>query len=95
MSRADRARTLGPLLAMAPAALLAVLAPKCPACLAVWLAFLGAGTAAAVAPLLYPASIAVAAVALAWMVVRRARRRWPPAGRGAGGCWRPRDRMTT
>jgi len=75
MPTSNRAHTVGSLLAMTPAAVLAIAAPKCPACLAVWFAFLGAGTAAAVAPLVFPASIALAAGALAWLLVRRARKR--------------------
>ena len=65
-----RADTVGSLLATTPAALLALLAPKCPMCLAAYLAFVGAGTAAAVAPLLLPAAIVLAVAAIAWRLSR-------------------------
>lgn len=53
----------------------AVLAPKCPACLAGYLSLagLGLGTATTVAPLLRPAGLAVAAVSaasIAWRLLR-------------------------
>src|SRR5262245_6067129 len=66
-------------------ALVAVLVPKCPLCVAAYLVLLGvsAGAASLAAPLLFPAAIALAALAFGAAVFRgrdrrRTRRSSPP-----------------
>ena len=78
------ARAFG-ILSPVGSAILFALAPKCPLCVAAYLASigLGAGAAACLAPLLRPALVVFAAagvLALLWSVsLWRARRRAPPA----------------
>lgn len=56
---------------------LALLAPKCPACIVVWLSALGvgAGVAGAVAPLLRPAAFVLLGGALLLLLLREVARR--------------------
>lgn len=72
----SRKRTLTAWFTLVPGALLALLAPKCPFCLAAYLSLLGlgAGTAGVLAPMLRPFGIALVVVALATLVVTYARR---------------------
>jgi hypothetical protein len=67
-------------------ALLAVLIPKCPVCVAAYLVLFGlsAGAASVAAPLLFPASIALCALAVAATLVRSARTRSERSGCGIG-----------
>lgn len=69
-------RTRAAWLALFPGTLLAVLAPKCPFCLAAYLSLigLGMGTAGVVQPLLRPFGIAILVIAALTLVLRYARR---------------------
>jgi hypothetical protein len=57
----------------------ALLLPKCPACLAVYLSYagLGLGAAASLAPILRPLGIAILAISFAWWLRTRMKRRQP------------------
>jgi hypothetical protein len=77
--------------AAGPGLVLAVLAPKCPLCVAAWLAALGLGTTLApwLKPLLLACALGLLAASLA---VTRKRRR---TGTCCDGAARPRDQRGT
>ena len=88
--RAARHGRAGGVASSVGAVLCALLLPKCPLCVAAWLgaAGLGAGAATLVAPLVRPAALLLAAMALlalAWSLGRSLSARIAPA-RGRGDC---------
>lgn len=72
-------RTRAAWFALVPGTLLAVLAPKCPFCLAAYLSLigLGMGTAGVLQPMLRPFGIAILSIAALTLAVRYGRRFTP------------------
>jgi hypothetical protein len=77
-----------PWFTLVPGTLLALLAPKCPFCLAAYLSLvgLGAGTAGVLAPMLRPFGIALIVLSLVLLGVGYARRFSERAGQ-SGSAW--------